>query len=184
MRRKRGKAQYCKEDSAEVGLPGLAQWLALSLAITASPISEVGNRRSALRPHEVGRAEPVGQDCLDRLLNTGRLVALVKAVSESHRETQDAGNGIGLALPRNVWSRNRAPVRRAPWGGRFPSEPTNDAEGSIPSEPVSIAARSDKRSPNRLSVTMTSNCLGQRVNCIAPASAYMWLSSTSEYSAA
>ncbi len=30
---------------------------------------------------------------------------------------------------------------------------------------------------------MTSNCFGQRVSCIAPASAYMWLSSTSGYSA-
>ena len=53
----------------------------------------------------------------------------------------------------------------------------------MPSEPVSIAARSESRSPNRLSVTITSNCFGQRVSCMAPASAYMWLSSTSGYSA-
>ena len=44
----------------------------------------------------------------------------------------------------------------------------------MPSEPVSMAARSESRSPKRLSVTMTSNCFGQRVSCIAPASAYMW----------
>ena len=30
----------------------------------------------------------------------------------------------------------------------------------MPSEPVSIAATSDSMSPNRLSVTMTSNCFG------------------------
>ena len=54
----------------------------------------------------------------------------------------------------------------------------------MPSEPVSIAARSESRSPKRLSVTMTSNCFGQRVSCMAPASAYMWLSATSGYSAA
>src|SRR6056300_662793 len=58
-----------------------------------------------------------------------------------------------------------------------------DADGNMPNDPVSIAAKSDSKSPNRLSVTITSNCLGQRVNCIAPASAYMWVSSTSEYSA-
>ncbi len=38
----------------------------------------------------------------------------------------------------------------------------SDAEGSMPSEPVSIAAVSDSMSPNRLSVTMTSNCFGAR----------------------
>ena len=45
----------------------------------------------------------------------------------------------------------------------------------MPSEPVSIAAQSDSRSPNRLSVTMTSNCLGWRTSCMAQLSAYMWL---------
>jgi hypothetical protein len=54
----------------------------------------------------------------------------------------------------------------------------------MPSEPVSIAAQSDSMSPNRLSVTMTSNCLGQRTSCMAQLSAYMWPSSTSLYSAA
>ena len=54
----------------------------------------------------------------------------------------------------------------------------------MPSEPVSMAARSERRSPKRLSVTMTSNCFGQRVSCMAPASAYMWESATSGYSAA
>ena len=33
----------------------------------------------------------------------------------------------------------------------------------MPSEPVTIAASSDSTSPNRLSVTMTSNCLGLRI---------------------
>jgi hypothetical protein len=51
----------------------------------------------------------------------------------------------------------------------------------MPSEPVSMAATSDSMSPNRLSVTMTSNCLGQRTSCMPPASASMWVSSTSEY---
>ena len=42
-----------------------------------------------------------------------------------------------------------------------------------------MAAQSDKRSPNRLSVRMTSNCLGRRTNCIAQLSAYICSSSTS-----
>ena len=43
----------------------------------------------------------------------------------------------------------------------------------MPSEPVSIAAQSDRMSPNRLLVTITSNCLGLRTSCIAQLSAYM-----------
>ena len=50
---------------------------------------------------------------------------------------------------------------------------------AMPSEPVSIAATSDSMSPNRLSVTITSNCFGQRTSCMAPASAYMCESATS-----
>ena len=48
------------------------------------------------------------------------------------------------------------------------------ADGSIPNDPVSIAASSDKISPNKLSVTITSNCLGLRTSCIAQLSAYMF----------
>ena len=48
----------------------------------------------------------------------------------------------------------------------------------MPIEPVSMAAQSLKRSPNRLSVTITSNCFGLRTSSIAQASAYMWRSST------
>ena len=43
----------------------------------------------------------------------------------------------------------------------------------MPSEPVSMAATSDRMSPNRLSVTITSNCLGARTSCMPPASASM-----------
>ena len=49
----------------------------------------------------------------------------------------------------------------------------------MPSEPVSIAATSDSMSPNRLSVTMTSNCFGQRTSCMPSASASWCSSSTS-----
>ncbi len=49
----------------------------------------------------------------------------------------------------------------------------------MPSEPVSIEATSDSMSPNRLSVTMTSNCFGLRTSCMPPASASMCSSFTS-----
>ncbi len=49
----------------------------------------------------------------------------------------------------------------------------------MPMEPVSMAASSERMSPNMLVVTMTSNCFGARTSCIAALSTYMWLSSTS-----
>ena len=64
----------------------------------------------------------------------------------------------------------------------FSSGKPNEADGSIPKEPVNIAATSLSISPNKLSVTITSNCFGARTSCIPPASAYIWLNSTSGYS--
>ena len=54
----------------------------------------------------------------------------------------------------------------------------------MPSEPVSIAATSERMSPKRLSVTMTSYCFGQRTSCMAQLSASTCSSSTSANSAA
>ena len=76
------------------------------------------------------------------------------------------------ALP---WIGSYSALRR-PVASGAPSE----AEGSMPSEPVSIEASSDRMSPNRLSVTMTSNWPGERSSCMASASAYMCSSFTSE----
>ena len=42
-----------------------------------------------------------------------------------------------------------------------------DADGNMPIEPVNMAAISDKISPNKLPVTITSNCFGSLTNCIA-----------------
>ena len=79
---------------------------------------------------------------------------------------------IGLALPwpamsgAEPWTGSYMALRRPDASGA-PSE----AEGNMPSEPVSMAAQSDRMSPNRLSVTMTSNCLGRRTSCMAQLSA-------------
>jgi len=58
-------------------------------------------------------------------------------------------------------------LRRFVLASTSPSE----AEGSMPSEPVSIAAMSESMSPNRLSVTMTSNCFGHFTRFMPPESA-------------
>ena len=69
---------------------------------------------------------------------------------------------IGLAMPLPAMSGaepctgSYSALRLPVLGSGAPSE----ADGSMPSEPVSIAATSDSMSPNRLSVTITSNCLG------------------------
>ena len=68
-----------------------------------------------------------------------------------------------------------------PWTGSNrpgPSAPRL-AEGSIPSEPVSIAASSLRMSPNRFSVRITSKSRGPETSCIAALSTSMWSSSTS-----
>ena len=59
----------------------------------------------------------------------------------------------GLAMP---WP---AMSGAEPWLGSYrPCPPAfSEAEGSMPMEPVSMAASSDRMSPNRLPVTMTSN---------------------------
>ena len=60
--------------------------------------------------------------------------------------------------------------------GEIKTEESTDpkeAEGNIPREPVNIAAQSLNKSPNKLSVTITSNCLGSLISCIAQLSAYI-----------
>ena len=83
-------------------------------------------------------------------------------------------DAIGFAIPLPAMS------GAEPWTGSYKdflklllSTAPKEAEGNIPSEPVSIAASSDRMSPNKLSVTITSNCLGFLTNCIAQLSAYI-----------
>ena len=73
-----------------------------------------------------------------------------------------------------------------PWMGSYsPNVPCavrrspSDADGSIPSEPASTAASSDRMSPKRFSVTMTSKSAGRRTSSIAQESTSWWPSVTS-----
>mmetsp|Transcript_6771 Transcript_6771/g.28513 ORF Transcript_6771/g.28513 Transcript_6771/m.28513 type:complete len:200 (+) Transcript_6771:1962-2561(+) len=83
----------------------------------------------------------------------------------------------GLAMPLPAIS------GALPWDGSY--KPlllaSSEADGSMPIEPVSIAASSDRMSPNILPVTTTSNFLGALTSCMAALSTYMWSSSTSGY---
>jgi hypothetical protein len=81
---------------------------------------------------------------------------------------------IGLASPVPGDVGRRAMhrlVERLALAGLLGSGAPSEADGSMPSEPVSMAATSESMSPNRLSVTITSNCLGQRTSCMAQLSA-------------
>ena len=60
----------------------------------------------------------------------------------------------------------------------------SDALGSIPSEPVSMAASSLRMSPNRFSVTITSKSAGRDTSCMAALSTSRWSSGTSGNSSA
>ena len=70
-----------------------------------------------------------------------------------------------------------------PWMGSYSPLlfTSRDAEGSMPMEPPSIEASSDRMSPKMLPVTITSNCLGRLTSCMAALSTYMWVSATSGY---
>ena len=73
--------------------------------------------------------------------------------------------------------RSRAPARTGPG----PCSPRL-AEGSMPSEPVSIAASSLRMSPKRFSVTITSKLVGPETSCMAALSTSRCSSSTPSYS--
>ena len=86
-----------------------------------------------------------------------------------------AGDVRGAAVARLVEAKRavvRSFLRRA------------NADGSIPSEPVSCAASSLRMSPNKFSVTIVSNDCGRRTKSIAVASTSWCDSSTCGYSAA
>ena len=92
---------------------------------------------------------------------------------------------VGLAMSRPAMS------GADPWIGSYsPNVPCSvrrspsDADGSMPRLPARIAASSDRMSPNRFSVTMTSKSAGRRTSSIAHESTSWWLSRTSGNSTA
>ena len=84
------------------------------------------------------------------IIAADRIVALGLAVSVPARCGDDPW--IGSKRPATPWT-----VRRSP----------SDAEGSMPSDPASTEASSERMSPNMFSVTMTSNDAGFVMSDIA-----------------
>ena len=111
-------------------------------------------RRCARRHREVAGAQPLRQHRADRPLDAVGDVRARKRIAEHHRDRQDRRQGIGLVLPCDV---GRRAMYRLVETFRFAS---SDAEGSMPIDPASIDASSDRMSPKILPVTITSNCLG------------------------
>src|SRR3989338_37448 len=86
--------------------------------------------------------------------------------------------GLAISLP--------AMSGAEPWLGSYMPLllASNEAEGSMPMEPVSMDASSDRMSQKILPVTITSNCLGALTSCIAALSTYICDNSTAGYSLA
>ena len=84
---------------------------------------------------------------------------------------------MGFAMPLPAMS------GAEPWLGSYRAVPLpSDAEASMPSEPVSMDASSERMSPNVFSVTRTSNWDGFATSCMAQLSTSMSSPSTSGYS--
>ena len=147
-----------------------------SSAITAVPISVVPTFGRALGP-DVGGADAAVERRGDRPVEQVGLARPCRRSSGAPwRSTRSWRSGWRCPC-RRCPAPSRAPARRAPCACRSSaSGAPSEAEGSMPSEPVSIAATSDSMSPKRLSVTITSNCFGARTSCMPPASASMWSS--------
>ena len=115
----------------------------------------LGRPRRASPPPRSGVRSPSRERRLDRLLDP-----------RSRRRRRRARRGAA-SPPRGTspagW-RSRCPAMSGaePWtGSKTPGpSPPRLAEGSIPSEPVSIAASSQRMSPNMFSVTITSKRAG------------------------
>ena len=73
----------------------------------------------------------------------------------------------------------RAALNWAEAVNAVPQRSPSDADGSMPRLPASTDASSDRMSPNRFSVTRTSNQAGCLTMSIAHESTSWWLSSTS-----
>ena len=122
---------------------------------------------------EVRGPQPVAERGLDGGLDPIGVGAPVEAVAEHHRHREEGRERVRDALAGDV---GRRAVDRLEEPG--PPSPRL-ADGSIPSEPVIIAASSLRMSPNMFSVTITSNCDGSETSCIAALSTSRWSSSTS-----
>ena len=124
------------------------------------------------------RAPPSSASTTARLEQLG-LVLQVEGIAQHHGERQDRGERVGRRPCRRCRARCRGPARRAPCAGRSHRPRRARPRAACRASPSASPRNRTSMSPNRLSVTMTSNCLGLRTSCMAQLSAYMCESATS-----
>ena len=125
------------------------------------------------RAPQVGRAQALGQRSLDGRFYRRRLGlhARVRGGASARRRGSSRAGWPGRCRRCRGPSRARARTGR----GR---RPRGRRSGSIPIEPVSIAASSLRMSPNMFSVRITSKWRGAAISCIAALSTSRCSSST------
>ena len=147
--------------SPRVGVcDGVMRIRAPSLRAPRSPRRSSPRCRLALAvgAGEVGGAQPAAsaRSTADSRAARPRR-AMTEPVAQHHRHREERGERVGDALAGDVGRRAVDGLEQARARRR-----RGCAEGSIPSEPVSIAASSLRMSPNMFSVTITSNSAGAR----------------------
>ena len=120
-----------------------------------------GRLLRARRAAQVGRAQAPGECAFNARFYSRSLAFQAEAVAQQHRRRQEHRQRVGDALPGDV---GRGAVHRLEQAGGAVRVPiSSEALGSMPIEPVSIAASSERMSPNMFSVRITSKCRGAEI---------------------
>ena len=150
----------------------------------SSPV--VPTRRSPRRRRPAARGRPSGSRRRGRRLTAASIAAAASSRPSDSRRSIAADRIVPIGLARSRPAMSGA----EPWIGSYrPNVPCSvrrspsDADGSIPRLPARTAASSDRMSPNRFSVTITSKSAGRRTSSIAHESTSWWSSATSGCSA-
>ena len=141
-------------------------------------------RRLAVRGHEVRGPVAVVDRGGHGRLDVARRRLEPERPAQEHRRGQDRARPGWRGPGRRCPARSRGSARTARTVRARSAGPPATPTGSMPRLPASTAASSDRMSPNRFSVTSTSNDAGRRTRSIAHESTSWWSTSTSGYSGA
>lgn len=126
----------------------------------------------------VPHSESGGERAVDSMIyHTYEIERIVRDAFEAARKRRKKLTSVDKAnilVTSQLWRKTVEKISADPCTGSYIPVPVPRlAEGNIPIDPVSIAASSDRISPNMFSVTITSNCFGFRTSCIAQLSTSM-----------